>query len=79
MWTSDNTAGEVRTTIEHREPAGSVLKSAADEPISDRCVSAGAWETAPSKGRTKGTLHTQERAGKPYPDVDDHKQFPVVL
>lgn len=42
-------AGEVRTMIQQQGAAGSILKSAGDEPTSDRCVAnTGVWEPAPS-------------------------------
>lgn len=44
----------------------SVLKSAADEPISDRCVAtAGAWEPDPSKrGSKEQSTHRKEPASQ---------------
>lgn len=50
--------GEEGTTIQHQEPAGSVLKSAADELISDRCAAtADTWEPVSYRDRTKKTPH----------------------
>lgn len=52
----------VQSSTTHRASAGSVLKSAADEQISDRyAATTGAWKLVPSKGRTV-SKHIKEPA-----------------